>query len=354
MPWTGHTFQQRHNHSLSPGQSDHAARIANAILRRGEPEGIAIATANKMVHRDDGGGLGMPSDPNSIGGIAPNAQNQNPLIQGQIQRYASLPTEKLQELAARLGGTQQGQLLQRLLVQRHTQPQTDPARQMPQQQSPVQQGNPGSLAPPPLQLPNTAPTGYKRGGEIKRDMGGDMGVSPSMGSPWWTRREASDTSGGGGFLHGITPGRADAVKTQAPAGSYVFPADVIAGLGEGNSLSGARIMQSVLDTGPHGIPMPRGGGGGRGLPRPPAPYREQASGGKVPDIFPERKAGGVKNGQTPVALSHGEFVATPKHAMMWGRGDIKRGHRIFDSWVKMMREEQIKKLKKLPPPVGSK
>lgn len=47
MPWTAKTFKARHNHTLSPEQAKKAARQANAILRSGASEKIAIATANR-------------------------------------------------------------------------------------------------------------------------------------------------------------------------------------------------------------------------------------------------------------------------------------------------------------------
>ena len=50
MPWTPQTFRSRHNQSLSDVQAEHASAMANAMLRRGVPEGEAIATANARVH----------------------------------------------------------------------------------------------------------------------------------------------------------------------------------------------------------------------------------------------------------------------------------------------------------------
>lgn len=46
MPWTAKTFAERHNKKLGPEQSAKAARMANAMLKSGVPEGEAIATAN--------------------------------------------------------------------------------------------------------------------------------------------------------------------------------------------------------------------------------------------------------------------------------------------------------------------
>jgi hypothetical protein len=47
MPWSGKSFAGRHNKSLSGAGAAKAASMANAILRRGGDEGMAIATANK-------------------------------------------------------------------------------------------------------------------------------------------------------------------------------------------------------------------------------------------------------------------------------------------------------------------
>ena len=51
MPWTAKEFKARHNHKLSPAQAQHAANMANAILRSGASDRIAIATANKRAKR---------------------------------------------------------------------------------------------------------------------------------------------------------------------------------------------------------------------------------------------------------------------------------------------------------------
>lgn len=51
MPWSGKEFKNRHNRSLSPAQAKKAARQANAMLRDGVSEGVAIATANKQAKK---------------------------------------------------------------------------------------------------------------------------------------------------------------------------------------------------------------------------------------------------------------------------------------------------------------
>lgn len=49
MPWTAKSFAQKHNHKLKGASAAKAASMANAMLRSGTPEGIAIATANKRA-----------------------------------------------------------------------------------------------------------------------------------------------------------------------------------------------------------------------------------------------------------------------------------------------------------------
>lgn len=51
MPWTGRQFQERHNRKLNKRGAAKASSIANAIMRDGGDEGVAIATANRYADR---------------------------------------------------------------------------------------------------------------------------------------------------------------------------------------------------------------------------------------------------------------------------------------------------------------
>lgn len=340
MPWTGDTFQ-KHNHALHGDKAAHAARIANAVLRSGAPEGESIAVANKwaMHHADggpvgyDGGGMIDPSagsvalNPPALGGMTPSPTTASPMIAQTIQKYAQMSPEKLQELSVMMGNSPQGQIVKRALMQKQMMPQVGM-----QQAQPAQQ-----------------PAYQAAGGQVQHRMGGGMlGMGLSEAEPWWTRSEARGADAGlmTGYLHGATAGRADALKGTALSDSYILPAEEIAGLGEGNSLMGARVIQSMLGSGPHGIPQERGHAG-RGPPHPPSVPREY-----------QAKGGGVQHGgqsQTKVALSHGEFSLTPEQVRdKFGDGDLKRGHRVLDLFVQELRKRHIKELKGLEPPVGSK
>jgi uncharacterized protein YdaT len=49
MPWTAATFKAKHNRKLKPAAAKKAAKIATAMVKRGVPDGEAIATANARV-----------------------------------------------------------------------------------------------------------------------------------------------------------------------------------------------------------------------------------------------------------------------------------------------------------------
>ena len=47
MPWTAQSFAEKHNKKLTGHAAEKAAEMANAMVKAGTDEGIAIATANK-------------------------------------------------------------------------------------------------------------------------------------------------------------------------------------------------------------------------------------------------------------------------------------------------------------------
>lgn len=51
MPWSPQEFRSRHNKRLSLAEAVKASSMANAIMREGGDEGVAIATANKRARR---------------------------------------------------------------------------------------------------------------------------------------------------------------------------------------------------------------------------------------------------------------------------------------------------------------
>lgn len=122
-----------------------------------------------------------------------------------------------------------------------------------------------------------------------------------------------------GFIDHDTPGRADAVKTEVVHGTYIFPADIVSGLGEGNSLAGRKQLDAMI--------------------------------AKVPEIPVGSARGGiVSNSKIKVALSGGEYAAPPKVAYHLGHGDVERGADELDKRVMHTRHLLTQHQARLPGP----
>jgi hypothetical protein len=112
------------------------------------------------------------------------------------------------------------------------------------------------------------------------------------------------------------PGRTDEIPTEVASGSYVVPADIVSALGEGNTIAGTRILEQMFSG------------------------QKFAIGGPVPG-FSE---------PVPVIVAGGEYIIRPELVLEIGGGDMDRGHRLLDDWVKKTRKDLIKTLQNLPPP----
>ncbi len=134
-----------------------------------------------------------------------------------------------------------------------------------------------------------------------------------------------------GFIKLPVAGRTDHVPLTVAAGSYVVPADIVSSLGEGNSLSGALVLDKMMKS-KAGI-----GAQFNQMPYRPRGRRHFADGGGV-------------GSPVDIMAAGGEYVFPPDTVMAIGQGDLTRGHDILDQWVKNRRQDHIKTLKKLPGP----
>lgn len=130
-------------------------------------------------------------------------------------------------------------------------------------------------------------------------------------------------------------GRTDHLPMHVPSGSYVFPADIVSSLGEGNTSAGHKVIQRVFEGTPYA---------GRGM------YGQQ-----MKEIYgtplPKAHGGNVPSGEeVPIVAAGGEYVLAPEHVTRVGKGNIDHGHKILDSFVKAIRKNTIKTLQKLPGP----
>ncbi len=156
-----------------------------------------------------------------------------------------------------------------------------------------------------------------------------------------------------GPLVSDVPGRTDNINTHVPSGSYVLPADIVSAIGEGNSLSGLKVLNHMFSGSPRNAPL--------------APYTATAGpyGSQMPSAVPGRGVGiphpialarggkAAVGSPAPVAVAGGEFIIHPDDVAKVGGGDIHKGHRILDQFVRDYRAKTIKTLQKLPGPAKS-
>lgn len=74
--------------------------------------------------------------------------------------------------------------------------------------------------------PQAYPSGYAEGGEV----GALTASAPFVG-----------------YVEGDTPGQADLIDAKLAAGEYVFDADTVAALGDGNNAAGARVLDQMRE-----------------------------------------------------------------------------------------------------------
>lgn len=164
--------------------------------------------------------------------------------------------------------------------------------------------------------------------------------------PWQERAEArqlsQDAYHSAGLFQGNGAGRTDRLPRAVGVDSFVMPADVVSGLGQGTTLGGATILDSILASGgPYGTPRAQS-----------QPIRPLASGGK--------SEGDVSH----VMVAPGEYLY-PREGLMnagWRRRnqngyhkpnpklDLEEGHRWAREFVGKVRSHQKKFLATAPKP----
>ena len=108
-------------------------------------------------------------------------------------------------------------------------------------------------------------------------------------------------------------GRTDHLPMHVRSGSYVIPADIVSSLGEGNTMNGFKVLDSMF-----------------------ASHQDDG-----------RYAMG---GTVPIVAAGGEYVIPPHVVAGLGKGDMDKGHKNLDDFVKGYRKKTIKTLQKLPGP----
>jgi hypothetical protein len=121
---------------------------------------------------------------------------------------------------------------------------------------------------------------------------------------------------GSGLIRGSSPGRSDSIPTSLPRQGFVMPADVVSGLGEGNTDAGGKHFRTMI---------------------------ANAHKGKATPHFSH---GGV----VPARVSAGEFFIHPAHVAVIGGGDIAHGHEVLREVVNHVRQKVARHAATAPEP----
>jgi hypothetical protein len=159
---------------------------------------------------------------------------------------------------------------------------------------------------------------------------------PFFGSPATAVTEKIHT----GPIHSPVAGRTDHLPMHVPSGAYVIPADIISAMGEGNTMAGFRVANTIFTEMPSSKGMP----GGMPDPTKGMPGMDAQLG------LPAKRAMGGAAGAVPIVAAGGEYVIHPDDVTRLGGGNIDSGHKLLDEFVKRMRAKTVQTLRKLPGP----
>lgn len=212
------------------------------------------------------------------------------------------------------------------------------------------------------------------------------------------------------LIQSATPGRTDRIRMGAKPGSFVIPADVVSGMGQGNTTAGAKVFGEIIKNGPYGQkikPMAAGHMPKMGSMKPPSmgamPHLDKMSaphlsaphlpappkamaptpiaglGGSTSStgrsmkqerfLHAEGEGGGMAEGGstiadlnnqysqqqdelTPIVVAGGEAILDPEVIAAYGGGDMEVGKKIWVDAVKNMRKQILAHTAKLPGPIG--
>ena len=208
-------------------------------------------------------------------------------------------------------------------------------------------------------LPELALTFLRRGGYA---IGGHnpvsfMGGLPSLPKPRALQQVQAPLAPAPGAeklhtgpIHSAVAGRTDHLPVEVPSGSYVIPADIVSAMGEGNTNAGFKILRRAMGGLPYGNQQQPYGHQGGPYSGGSAPYNRDPSKFYGEPMLPEHAAGGKTGSNVKVVVAGGEYTLSPEEVTAIGDGDMERGHRVLDDFVKQYRLSSIKTLQKLPGP----
>lgn len=198
---------------------------------------------------------------------------------------------------------------------------------------------------------NAGSGGPSAAGSPAGDGGGTMGGAMARGGE--ATMGGTMTKVHSGPIRASVAGRTDHLPIHVPAGAYVIPADIISGMGEGNTDAGFKVAKNIFSA-----PFYAGGPKSQPYGGMKTPYGENpkmAYGQPIAEPYgmpmPGKAHGGnVEEDAAPIVAAGGEYVIHPDDVSWIGGGDMDAGHKELDRFVKMYRKHLIDTLKKLPGP----
>lgn len=160
-----------------------------------------------------------------------------------------------------------------------------------------------------------------------------------------------------GLITMAVGGRTDHLPMNVLEGSYVLPADIVSGLGEGNTLAGSKLISTMFSSGPFGV----------SAKAPQFARVTQPSLGEynaMQNLFGINDVGSISTAQkadggpvmsgnyrpVPIVAAGGEYVIHPDVVRKLGNGSMEKGHDYLDKFVVGVRKHLVKTLSKLPGP----
>jgi hypothetical protein len=176
-----------------------------------------------------------------------------------------------------------------------------------------------------------------------------VGPSPMAPAPSDPRSFTGEVYHPGGFIESPVAGRTDHLPLAVAVDSHVIPADVMSGLGQGNSLNGARLADQMFHSGPWGVKAQKVGS----VPRRPSAPLFAAGGQPWVSASPEKT--------TSIMAAGGEYIVRPEAVERIGQMQKRKnpklrksameiGHDLIDRFILRARKHVIETMKKLPGP----
>lgn len=165
----------------------------------------------------------------------------------------------------------------------------------------------------------------------------------AFGGPFFGQPATTETSKVHvGPIHSPVAGRTDHLPMHVPSGAYVIPADIISAMGEGNTMAGFKVAESIFKP----IVKPRS-------MFKSIPYMSGLPGASAYLGLPKKASGGELDNDAPpvpIVAAGGEYVIHPEDVTNLGGGNIDKGHQLLDDFVKKYRAKTIHTLRHLKPP----